>query len=280
MPVDARRNAWRSDLADERLEGKVEAAHFARGEEQEIARASTPVRREPRPAAMRVTEALLGEPVLVFERRGGWAWVQLVDDGYVGYVVAEALRPPALAATHRVAVPLTHRFPEANMKSEPARPLYLGGRVRVEDETGGWAKLADGGYVYARHLRGVLSTEPDAASVAQKFLGVPYLWGGKTFAGLDCSGLVQVALNAAGITCPRDSDMMETELGAPVSLNGPLRRGDLIFWKGHVGIMLDGERLLHANAHHMLTVIEPIETARARIAGLAGPMTSIKRFSQ
>lgn len=279
MTLDPRVNAFRGGLADARLEGSVEAVRFVTGEPGEIVAAATAVRREPRPDAMRTTEALMGERVAVFERADGWLWAQLLADGYVGYVEESAVGEGAGAATHRVAVPLTYIYPQANLKSEPASPVFLNSMLRVEavDET--WARLDRGGFVFSRHLRPAAARAPDWVAVAEGYAGVPYLWGGKTQAGLDCSGLVQLALQAGGIEAPRDTDMLERALGFPVDPEGPLERGDLVFWKGHVGVMLDARRLLHANGHHMLVAIEPLAEASERIAARYGRVTSARRLA-
>jgi cell wall-associated NlpC family hydrolase len=133
------------------------------------------------------------------------------------------------------------------------------------------------GYLPARHLAPLDRVEPDFVAVAERFLGTPYLWGGKTNNGVDCSGLVQVALAACGMPCPRDSDMQERALGAPVAL-ADSRRGDLLFWKGHVAIVRDAATLLHANAFHMMVAVEPIAEALARIEAAGSPVTSVKRL--
>lgn len=278
MALDPRLNAFRPDLADARLKGLLDAARFVAAEAHEVAIGASAVRKAPRGDAARLTEALAGEAVWVFEVSAGWAWAQLQRDRYVGYVAAEELRAPGPRATHRVAVPLAHRYPAADLKSEPSRPLPLESRVAVVAEDGPWSRLGDGGHVYTRHLARLEAHAPDFVAVAEGFRGVPYLWGGKTFAGLDCSGLVQVSLAAAGVAAPRDTDMQEGALGEALAEGAALRRGDLVFWKGHVGIMQDGERLLHANGHHMQVVSEPLEAARSRIAAAGFPVTSVRRL--
>jgi len=152
--------------------------------------------------------------------------------------------------------------------------LPMNAAVPVLDSSGDYVRIAEGGYLHQLHLA---AAEKDFVAVAEHFLGVPYVWGGKTAAGLDCSGLIQTALQAVGKAAPRDTDMMEKALGDAVSLSG-LRRSDLVFWKGHMGVMLDETRLLHANAFHMAVAIEPLAEAIARIEKVAGPVTSIKRL--
>jgi cell wall-associated NlpC family hydrolase len=175
----------------------------------------------------------------------------------------------------------TYVYPAANMKVPPLEALPLGAEVTVEGD-GAYMRVADHGFVYAPHLRPVSQYESDFVAVAEKFLGAPYLWGGKTALGLDCSGLVQISLAAAGIAVPRDTDIQAREVGTDVPLDEPvnLRRGDLVFWKGHVGIMCDAVTLLHANAHHMLVAREPFTEARARILAKSfGPVIAVRRLS-
>ena len=236
------------------------------------------MRREPRPDAELGTEALRGERVTVYEEREGWAWGQLESDAYVGYLPAEALREQGpREPTHKVVALRSFLFPGPDVKLPPLDALPFGGRVTARETKGEFIRLDDG-FVWARHLAPVAAFESDFVAVAQRFLGVPYLWGGKTALGLDCSGLVQVGLAAAGRAAPRDSDQQERDLGAPVPPGEPLRRGDLVFWSGHVGIMRDGETLLHANGHAMAVTAEPFAAARARIAAAGdGEVTTIRR---
>jgi cell wall-associated NlpC family hydrolase len=278
---DPRLTPARADLAARRLEGKVEAARFVDGEPREVAEPQAPVRRAPSPEAPLDTEALKGERVCVYEASDeGWAWGQLETDGYVGWLPASALRPPGPAPTHRVAALRTLVFPGPSIKLPPLEALPLGSRLAVTRIEAPFAVTASGGFVPARHLAPIEARESDFVAVAERFLGAPYLWGGKTSLGLDCSGLVQVALAACGVACPRDSDMQENTLGQPVApadLSG-LRRGDLLFWKGHVAIVRDRTTLLHANAFHMAVAIEPFDEAIARIRSAGSELTSVRRL--
>ena len=278
--LDNRLHAFRADLADHRLKGVVDAVRYAEGDLRRVTAPIAPVHREPQPDSMQISQALMGERCRVFESREGWAWIQLESDGYVGYVGDNALAADIDEPTHRVSVPLTFIYPAPNVKSQPVISIPMNAEVTAVGEDGKFTRLKDGGFIFAAHLKSVKQTESDFVAVAEKFRNVPYLWGGKSAMGLDCSGLVQLSLKAAGIACPRDTDMQEKALGTPVMTNDldRLRRGDLVFWKGHVGIMTDDEGLLHANGHHMLVALEPLKDAIARIKASDGDITAINRL--
>jgi cell wall-associated NlpC family hydrolase len=275
---DVRRHAWRSDLADETLRGVVDAPRYVSGETREIVRASVAVRKRPDVRCGLETEFLFGEQVQVFDEAQGWAWVQSLTDRYVGFVPADALGGSTGKSTHTVRAPATFLYPEPSIKTPPVLSLPLNARLRVLDTQDRFVALATGGFVMAHHLAEADRPALDFVTLAERFEGTPYLWGGRTRAGLDCSGLVQIAMQAAGLACPRDSDMQQAELGyaveVPAALAKPtadqpapegLARGDLVFWPGHVGIMTDEFTLLHANGHHMSTVVEPVLAAAERI---------------
>jgi len=278
--LDLRLHAFRPDLADRRLESRVKAGRFTEGTLMAIAAPLASIHRQPRFDAMQVTQALMGERLRVFENREGWAWGQLERDSYVGYLAADALSEELTAPTHRVAVPATFAYPAPDVKSQPAVMLPMNAMLAVTGSDEKFARLADGRFVFARHLKLLDQWESDFTAVAEMFRHVPYYWGGKSVRGLDCSGLVQLALQACGIACPRDSDLQERDLGVDLRLNDldALKRGDLVFWDGHAGIMTDGATLLHANGHHMLAVAEPLRDAVDRIARSYGQVTSIKRL--
>lgn len=279
---DRRITPARPDLAASHLRGTVDAAAFADPVAMRVVVPSAPLRREPRADAPLDTEALQGERVEVYERHEGWAWGQLAGDGYVGYLPDDALRAELPAPTHRVAALRSFIYPGPSIKLPPLAALSLGAAVTVAAEHGDFAVLADGGHVFGKHLVPLGRTEPDFVAVAERFLGVPYLWGGKTSLGLDCSGLTQLALSTAGLAAPRDSDMMEATLGTPVPFDDHLtglQRGDLVFWKGHVGMLTDPDTLLHANGYTMTVHREPLREARDRIRDKSfGAITSIRRL--
>jgi hypothetical protein len=277
VTLDPRITPARPDLAAEHLEGKVEAARFAEGADYEVIDAQAPVRRQPAPDAPLDTEALMGERVTIYEFNDeGWAWGQLAADGYVGWLPANALLKPRAVPTHKVTALRTLAFPGNSIKAPPVAAPPLGSRLSVLRRQDRFA-VANIGFLPAGHLAPLDHAETEFVAVAERFLGTPYLWGGKTNYGLDCSGLVQVALNACGVSCPRDSDMQERALGTPVD-PAHLRRGDLVFWKGHVAIVRDEASFVHANGFHMQVAIEPIVEAIARIAAAGSAVTGAKRL--
>ena len=279
--LDPRVTPARPDLAARHLQGQVQAARFVEGEPREVADAQTPLRQEPSPDAPLLTEALKGERVTVYEATAeGWSWGQLAADSYVGWLPSAALRAGGAEPTHTVAALRTLVFPGPSIKLPPVEALSLGCRLAIKRIEQPFGVTADGGFVPTRHLAPVGARESDWVTIAEKFLGVPYLWGGKTSFGVDCSGLVQIALAACGIPCPRDSDMQERALGValPNAEVTGLRRGDLLFWKGHVALARDADTLLHANAFHMAVAIEPVRDTVGRIRAAGSEITSIKRL--
>jgi cell wall-associated NlpC family hydrolase len=281
--LDVRRNAFRPDLAAAHLEGTVTAGRFVKGRLGQVLRPSVPLRKQPDAARGLETEALYGEAVTVFDEADGWAWVQLARDGYVGYLPAAAIRiGPLIAPTHRVQSVGTFVYSAPDIKTPPVMHLPLNALLTVTGGDDRFAKISGGLFAIARHLAPLDRPARDFVEIAERLIETPYLWGGCTRIGIDCSGLVQASMQAANIGAPRDSDMQREELGIPVQIVADfenLRRGDLVFWQGHVGIMSDGVMLVHANAHHMMVVAEPLSVAAARIAKASGgPIIAIRRL--
>jgi cell wall-associated NlpC family hydrolase len=281
--LDPRITLARPDLADAALEGVAPASRYAEPQLMQVKAPSTAIRSAPDLHAEQLDLLLFGETFRVLEAAGGWGWGQADRDGYVGHVALRCLDETVVRPTHWVGAIRTYGFAEPSIRAPVTGLLSLNALVTVEgvaDQR--FVKVARLGYVAVHHLSPIgdhLAQDP--AGVAERFVGAPYLWGGRDSLGLDCSGLVQQALYACGRACPRDSDMQQA-LGQPLDI-GPdlegLQRGDLVFWKGHVGVMLDATSLLHANAYHMATIVEPLAEAVARIeAAGSGRPTTFRRL--
>lgn len=277
---DKRRNAYRGDLAASTLRDLVKAERYVTGELRQVGVPALPLRREPRFDATLDTEALFGETVILYDESEGWAWVQSTRDFYVGYMPSEGLTRKIVAPTHRIAALRSYVYAEPDGKTPPLSLLSLNALVTATGENGRFLALAGGGFVFAGHAVPIGEAARDFVAVAETFLGTPYLWGGRTSIGLDCSGLVQLAVEAAGYAAPRDADMQAAELGREIDWRSgvKLRRGDFVFWDGHVGIMTSGKDFLHANAFHMAVEAEPFARARKRIKAVGYEMTCVRRL--
>ncbi len=284
--LDRRLNAYRPDLADLRLKDRVQADAYAAGTDERVVVPVADVKSVPDRAAGTETQLLLGELVTVFERSGGWCWIQAKSDGYVGYVEETGCRVSKTQPTHRVVVPRTFLYPAADLRFPPAAVVSAGSLLEVVDqaETRGvlYDILADGTAVIARHCLPIGEVcSMDYVSIAETFMETPYLWGGRSAFGIDCSGLVQLALQLSDCPSPRDSDMQAAGLGYPFQpgedLSG-LRRGDFVFWRGHVGLLQDPATLLHASGHTMTVTSEALDEAIGRIAAQYGMPTGFRRL--
>ena len=268
---DPRRHPWRADLAAQGLEGRVPSQRFVAGRPMRVKEGCASLKSAPAECAEQASQVLFGESFTVYDQAGGWAWGQNGTDGYVGYVRAAALAAEVVAPSHRVAALRSYLYPGPTLKRPPLDLLSLSSPVAVAGEAeNNYLPLVTGGWMFAGHLVPLDRPAADFVETALRFMGTPYLWGGRSSLGIDCSGLVQIALAAAGLKVPRDSDMQRSETGVPL---GPVpadgaglefRRGDIVFFPGHVGIMLDGERLVHATAYVMAVTIEPLAAVISR----------------
>jgi len=272
MPPDRRTTLARPDLADQRLEGLVRADRFAETRAMTCAIAAAAIRKAPTDGSMMEDQLLLGEAFDVLEEQGGWAWGQARRDGYIGFVAVQALAPGAAAPTHWVRALGTPGFSEPDLKSPLVGLLSMNALVTAGEVRGRFVHTSGAGWVFEGHLAPIGAFETDPVAVAERFLGTPYLWGGRDRLGLDCSGLVQQSLYACGRACPRDTDQQMLAFPAEVD-PAATARGDLVFWPGHVAIMIDATHILHANAHHMAVAMEPLAEAveRIRTAGVGEP---------
>lgn len=273
--MDRRLTPANTRVAHVSLRGEVRAGRFVEGTPARIALPVVDLLRDPGGAQER--QLLLGARVLVLERAEGHAFVQAERDGYVGYVAEAALGPDA-EVTHRVAVPATHLYPAADLKRREVARLSCLSELRITGTSGQFSETAEGLFVPTVHLQPLAERAADPVAVAEGFLGTPYLWGGNSRDGIDCSGLVQVSLWACGLPCPGDSDLQAGSVGRALAEGEGLQRGDLLFWRGHVAMVVDGTRLIHANGHAMAVSYEGIEDAIARIlAAGEGPVTARRR---
>ena len=280
MPFDPRLTPARGDIAASHLKGQVEAKTFRDGERFQVVRSHAALRAGPKDLTEQVNQALFGEIVTVYDQSDGWAWGQLESDGYVGWMALAGLSDKLVLPSHRVSALRTFVFARPDLKSAPLMALSINAKFAAGEIQKGFIRAEGSGWIFTGHVAPIAEVEPDFVAVAERFVGAPYLWGGRDSIGLDCSGLVQMSLEAAGVKVLRDSDMQATSVGQ-VILPEPgfsnLKRGDLVFWTGHVGIMLDAARMIHANAWHMATEIELLADAVARIARVAGEVKAVRR---
>ena len=275
--MDPRVTPLRDGIASRGLEGITRAEVYLDPKILVCVIPAAGLHRAPDAGSEQMDQILFGETFEAIEEEGAWFWGQARRDGYVGFVAATALAALPPEPTHRIAVARTYAFAEPSIKSRASGPFSMNALVAVEAQEGRLSRIAGGGWVATAHLSPVGTFETDLAAVAERFLGAPYLWGGRESLGLDCSGLVQQALFACGFACPRDADQ-QASLGQAIGRT-EFNRGDLVFWNGHVAIGLDAQQVIHANAHHMMVAIEPLEVAIARIdAAGVGPPTAFRRL--
>ena len=277
MAEDSRRLLIRHGVAAAWLQGIMAADRYVQTAPWHCVVPAAAVRQGPQAESEQQDQIIYGELFDVLEMDGAFALGQARRDGYVGYVYRAALHPGVIEPTHWVSALRTYAFTKPDLKSAPVGLYTLNSLLRVKEECGGYARAQGTGWFVRDHLTPIGQSAADGVQVAAWFQHAPYQWGGRESLGLDCSGLVQQAMYALGRAGPRDTDMQAVEIGRPVRFED-LQRGDLVFWRGHVAIMLDEGYILHANAHHMATDIEPLATAAARISAMGlGDPTAYRR---
>lgn len=233
------------------------------------------------PGGRRERQLLCGAEVELRTHEGEWCSLRAMADGYEGWARARSvgIRQDATRhATHVVIARATHAYSAPDLKSPERCALSMGSLLCVTGQKGRFWDT-DQGYVPLMHLQPRDGFETDPVAVAEQLLGTPYLWGGNSSFGIDCSGLVQMACRRCGIDCPGDSGPQERSLGKPLAPGTAAQRGDLLFWPGHVAWVLDQDTLLHANAYHMAVAKEPMQAAIARISAQGdGEVTAHKRL--
>lgn len=275
--TDRRRLPSNGVYAAAELRGQVDAEYFVEGEMQRIASPVADLRLTPEEGPLD-RQLLHGDRFRVLQREDGHAFGQSDRGGYVGWVPEAALQD-WVEPNSRVIVRASLGFRARDLKSPDPLRLPMGARVSVHSHNDRWAETECGLCLPLSHLSPLDDDANDPVSVAERFLGAPYLWGGNSDLGIDCSGLVQIACLMCGIDCPGDSDQQHAELGTPLATRSQVRRGDLMFWRGHVAWVVDENTILHANAHHMAVAYEPLEEAVMRIEAQGdGPVTGRKRL--
>ncbi len=268
LEPDPRVNCYRDDLAASYLQGKVAGRRFVSGRRAQVSECGVPLLRRPSADSPQDSQLLTGETVQIYDEVDGYAWIQSEVDGYVGYALSSAFSEQVTDPTHCVSVIRSFVYPEPDIKTPPIGTVNMAAQVSVTKTYQRFSQISCGGWIYSDHLMRTDRPEPDFVATALRFLEMPYLWGGKGNLGIDCSGLVQVALMRSGQACPRDAYMQAKALGIEIpgeDGNFSMRRGDLIYWPGHVAILLDSDSVVHASGHHMLVTIEPWRDVDARV---------------
>jgi hypothetical protein len=283
LPVlDPRVTPARPDLAASHLEGSVTAERFVDPVDRQAIQAAIPIRKTPSDDAAMDDQVLAGEVFAVLEEADGWAWGFARSDGYVGWARLTGLSPQILEANMRITALRTYAFSSPDLKSVPNHMLSLNAKFASGRRVGRFVEAQGLGWVFVDHCGRRDAHAADFVTVAETFRGAPYLWGGKESSGLDCSGLLQMALEAYGLAVPRDADQQELALRSAwtdVTDGGERQRGDVVFWPGHVGIMTDSTHFLHANAHTMDVALESFADAERRIREKENPVRTIVRPS-
>lgn len=283
MKLDLRITPFRRGIAAAHLKGVVEAQTYNEGKTVQIVVPELAIRSEPMITSGMESQALKGQIATCYGEENGFSLIQMQDDEYVGWVITQGISEKFTSTTHKITALKTYIYSDESIKSLPLAALTQGTSITIAHVGEKFSRLFDGSYVFTPHIAPISAHATDWVQSALLYLNCPYLWGGKTSSGLDCSALVQLALATQGIKAPRDSDQQEAALGQEVAIQSghmpKVQKGDLLFWKGHVAICLDENTILHANAHHMSVQKEPLLEALKRIDASGTALKSIKRLA-
>lgn len=279
---DPRITPVRDDLAADSLRAQFPGRRYAQGETHQVIGDGVSLRFTPSTSAATESQLVYGETFTVYEDRNGWAWGRNERDGYVGYVPSNCLRDEVSETDHQVVTRSTYLYPAPDIKMPPSAKISMSAQVKAVDVEGNFLQIDSGEWIFARHLVQTAYIMPDLISTAFKFMGTPYLWGGRSCHGLDCSSLVQFALRMAGIDVPRDSDLQAAAIGVEVPMKNPndlsgIEDGDLIFFPGHVGFYVEHWRFLHANAYDMQVSVHNLSDVLDRANAEDAGITCIRR---
>ena len=277
--LDPREFAFRPTIAASYLQGIVAADQFSDGVVCSVTESVLPLKNKPNDQAERASEMLFGEKFIVYERQGAWAWGQSQTDGYVGFVKINGLSDQPASPTHEIKELKTFVYQRPDIKSPVIKELSMGSRVSLKEKGENFICLKEGGWIVKKHVVELNIKEASFIAVAKKYIGTPYLWGGRSSNGLDCSALVQLSLSRVGILAPRDTDQQEETVGCFCGKNPEgIEKGDLLYTQGHVAISSGRDLVLHANVHHMRVVEEPLQAFLSRLDETDHQLRSIKRL--
>ena len=276
MRFDRRITAIRKDIASDYFKGLIKRKKFVEGVKHTVISNYSPLHSSK--SSTISSQLLFGEQVYVFDQSNGWSWVQGMRDGYVGYTPSKNLKKQRIKSSHKVSSLRTFVYSSSNIKSDVITYLSLNSLVLISDRRNNFVKIKNLGWCFKNDFEKISKSNFNIVELSKKYLGTPYLWGGRDSMGIDCSGLVLNIMQMNCINFPRDTDLQESFVTKSIKYEKNLRAGDLVFWKGHVAMMVDKKNIIHANAFHMITNIEPLQTVKKRILKENGKVVKYGRI--